>query len=220
MNTLQDIIQRFSKKEIHLEVRRKLPSGKEADLYLVSENENLFALKVYREMNSRSFQKNHEYLSGKHMRRTSEKRAVEKRNKFGKKLMHKLWVKREFFLLSKLYDAGADVPKPIEMIDNAILMEFIGYNSESAPLLKDVEFTPKEAKKVYDRIIFNIELFYKNGIVHSDLSEYNILYFNRKIFILDFPQSVDVRNNLYAEKLLERDKKNIEKWYKNSFKNN
>ena len=92
-------------------------------------------------------------------------------------------------------------------------MKYIGDREYPAPLLKDATLTPKQIEKYYKVIKQDIDIFWKNGIVHGDLSEYNILYWKGKIYIIDFPQSVDVRNNSNAEALLARDKKNIDSWY-------
>lgn len=212
--TLEKAIDLFRGKKFDLEVLRSLPSGKEADVYVVEWSGKLYALKVYKDYAIRSFKKDHEYLAGKYMRRPSERKAVKKRTKLGKNLISRLWVKREFYLLKKLFDAGADIPKPIEMINNAILMEYIGDEMEPAPLLKDVKLPKKEAEKIYKRILKNIDIFLKCGIVHSDLSEFNVLYWNGAIFIIDFPQAVDIRTSPNTEKMLKRDKENVEKWYR------
>jgi len=132
--------------------------------------------------------------------------------------MHKLWVKREFYMIVKLHNAGANIPKPVAMTKNAILMEYIGDESYAAPLLKDVNLAKEEIKNVYQLILNNISIFYDIGIVHGDLSPYNILYWNEEPYIIDFPQSADIRNNPNTDELLKRDKENIEKWYKEQMK--
>lgn len=210
---LEEAISRFNSKHIELNVIKKLPSGKEAEVYLVESKTQLFALKVYKERLKRSFKNDQVYTQGKFYRRASERKAVRLNTGFGKALKQRLWIKREFYLLKKLFDAGANIPEPIEMVPNAILMKYIGDREHPAPLLKDATLTPKQIEKYYKVIKQNIDIFWKNGIVHGDLSEYNILYWKGKIYIIDFPQSVDVRNNSNAEALLARDKKNIDSWY-------
>lgn len=211
---VEEAIKQFNKKNIALEVIKQLPSGKEADVIIVRWGGDLYALKVYRDYTLRSFQNNHDYLAGKYTRQKSERRAMKKRTKFGKSLIQRLWVKREFYLLRKLFDAGANIPEPIEMVRNAILMQYIGNEDTPASLLKDVNLDKKEVVKVFNRIQDNIDIFLKCGIVHSDLSEFIIIYWEGKIYIIDFPQAIDIRNNPNKEKLLKRDKDNILKWYK------
>ncbi|MBU0976330.1 MAG: RIO1 family regulatory kinase/ATPase [Patescibacteria group bacterium] len=210
---LSAAIEQFTKKGINLELVRALTSGKEARVYIVSWEEKPYALKVYKEYATRAFKRNEEYLAGKYVRRPSERKAMMKRSKLGKELIHRLWIKREFYLLKKLYDAGADVPEPVSMTRNAILMEYIGNDNSPAQLLKSLGANKAGAARIYKKILKNVDIFYKNGIVHGDLSEFNILYSSGKIYIIDFPQAADIRNNPNADKLLKRDLENIEKWY-------
>lgn len=206
-------LQQLGRKGIELHLVRRLTSGKEATVYVVTDEDNLYALKVYKDYATRAFKRNENYLAGKYVRRPSERKAMQKRSRLGKNLIHRLWIKREFYLLKKLFEAEADVPEPIYMTHNAILMEYIGNKNYPAQLLRGIRLDKTEAKKVYKNILKNIDIFYKNGIVHGDLSEYNILYANGKIYVIDFPQAVDIRNNPNAEEMLKRDIENVEKWY-------
>lgn len=211
---LFETLDEFAKKIIFLKIIKNIGSGKEADVYLVVNQDNeKYALKVYKDAVERSFKNNQIYLSGKFLRSKSERRAIQKRNKFGKNLIHLNWVKREFFLMSKLYNLGCNIPKPIASVKQAILMQFVGENDNPASLLKDVIISKKQAREIYKSIKSNMEKFQQLGIVHADLSPFNILFFKSKIYIIDFPQSVDIRNNYNAQNLLEKDKRNIDKWY-------
>lgn len=211
-NLLEEALSQLRAKNIIVEVVRQLSSGKEAVVYLVSMDRKLYVLKVYKDYAIRSFKSNQVYFAGKHIGRPSERKAVAKRNKFGKNLLHRLWVKREFYLLKKLFDSGINVPEPIAMSNTAILMEYIGDEISPAPLLKNVKLSPKEAKAVYKKLIDDIDTMLENGIVHGDLSPYNVLYWQGKPYIIDFPQAVDVRNNPNWEELLERDRERVEEW--------
>lgn len=211
---IEEFFLQYQKKGFPLELVRKLPSGKEAHVYIVRSGSVSYALKVYKDYATRSFQQNQEYLTGKYLRKKSEGKAVIKRSRYGKKLIQRLWVKREYYLLKKLYGAGANVPEPIEMTNDSILMQFIGNEGLPAPLLKDVQLSATEAKHVYHIILKNIDLFYKVGIVHGDLSPFNILYSERNIYIIDLPQAADIRTNTNAEELLLRDEVTIDNWYK------
>lgn len=214
-NLLEEAISQLKAKGTGVTTLKQLSSGKEATVYLVTdENKKLLALKVYKDYISRSFKNNQEYLAGKHVRAHSEKRAIQKQSRFGKELTQKLWVKREFYMLKKLYDAGISTPKPIEMTKNAILMEYIGDENTPAPRLKDTSRDKKTLEKTFRTIIENIDLMYRQGIIHGDLSPFNILFWNNKPYIIDFPQSIDIRNNPNAQEMLERDRCNIDNWYK------
>ncbi len=212
-NDLQDVFSQYQKKNIPLKLIQKLPSGKEANVYIVQAGTQTYVLKIYKDYATRSFQQNQEYLAGKYTRRKTERKAMARRSRYGKKLMQRLWIKREFYLLRKLHGAGGDVPEPIEMTNDSILMEFIGKDGSPAALLKDVHLSPKESKQVYNRISHNIDLFYNNGIVHGDLSPFNILYSDGHIYIIDLPQAADIRTNPNADELLTRDRKNVDEWY-------
>jgi len=111
----------------------------------------------------------------------------------------------EFTLLEALHARGADVPVPIEHSEQALLMEFIGDEAGAAATLNDVELQPGEAKKLFERVIVNVELLLGLGWIHGDLSPYNILYHQGRITLIDFPQVVDCRNNPRARELFERD---------------
>jgi RIO kinase 1 len=115
----------------------------------------------------------------------------------------------EFTLLQALHARGGDVPEPIEHAEQALLMEFIGEGTDAAPTLNDVELEAGEARQLFERVVFNIELLLQLGWVHGDLSGYNILYDRGRVVLIDFPQVVDTRNNPKARALFERDVKRV-----------
>jgi len=210
---LENAINQLKSKNIDLTVIKQLSLGKEATVYLVEHKGKKLALKVYKDYLKRSFQKNRDYIEGKYIRRPSERKAISRRNKFGKKLLHRMWVKREFYMLRKLFASGVNIPEPIAMTSNSILMDFIGDGDIPAPLLKDVKLEPNDAKRVYEKLRADIRTMKDNGIVHGDLSPFNILFWKGEPYIIDFPQSLDIRNNPNCEKVLQRDIKNIDRWY-------
>ncbi len=210
-NISEEVISKWSKKYPDFEVVKDIKSGKEASVYLVKIKGELCALKVYKEDHLKA--SNAEYIAGKHFREKSHARAVAKKTKFGKDLIQKLWTKREFYMLKKFNGAGASVPKVFDYTDNAILMEYLGDENSEAPRLKSIKLSLEDLKKVKDEVMESIQIFLDNGVVHGDLSEFNILYWNNKPYIIDFPQAVDVKRNPNWEEVFERDKKNLEKYF-------
>ncbi len=116
-------------------------------------------------------------------------------------------------MLEKLYELGTKIPKPILYIEDAIFMEFLGNQDFVAPTLCDVNLTKDEAESAYKKVIDTMIVFWNFGIVHADLSEYNILWWNDEPYIIDFPQALDKRTNPNAEEILNRDLRNITKFF-------
>jgi RIO kinase 1 len=119
------------------------------------------------------------------------------------------WVCQEFQMLSRLAAAGADVPRPFDWSGSAILMEYVGDDRAPAPQLIGVTLTPGEVRPLFQRILRNVEIFLACGLVHGDLSAFNILYWNGDVKIIDFPQSVEPHLNRNAFALLKRDIENM-----------
>lgn len=213
IDNIQNILDQAKQLDHEIEIISNIKSGKEAVVYKVLLDNKLVAMKLYKNPEERSFKNAGQYLEGKHYQKASEKKAIEKGNKFSKKLKHDNWIRREFFMLEKLYDLGAKIPQPILQIDNAIFMELLGNEDDIAPRLCDIKLTSSEAKKAFQSIIKSILIFWNFGIVHADLSEYNILWWNNKPYIIDFPQSVNKQSNPDSLRLLERDLKNITKFF-------
>jgi len=210
---LDYIIEQTHKIGHKVEVISGIKSGKEAVVYRAKLDGRLVAMKVYKNPEERNFKNTGAYLLGKFYRRLSERRAVAKDNKFAKKLKHQNWVKREFSMLKKLYESGANIPEPILQIDEAIFMELLGDETSVAPSLCDIKLEKEEAKKAFNSVIKSIEIFWDFGIVHADLSEFNILWWNSRPYIIDFPQSIDRRTHPNPEELLDRDIKNVTKYF-------
>ncbi len=213
MSDSNHIIEKAAKRNHEVKLVAEVKSGKEATVYKVILDGTLVAMKLYKNPEERSFKNAGAYLVGKHYKTSSHKRAIEKNNKFAKSLKHENWVKREFAMLQKLFEKGACIPQPILQIDNAIFMELLGNEAEIAQRLCDIALTKAEAQKAFDLIIKNIKIFWDFGIVHADLSEYNILYWNSKPYIIDFPQSIDIRNQENAEEFLDCDLRNITRFF-------
>jgi len=210
---LQIIFDQVKKLGQEMEISSVIKSGKEATVYRVFLNGELVAMKVYKNPEERDFKNASRYLEGKNYLKPSHRKAVAKGNRFSKKLKYENWVKREFFLLEKLYKLGAKIPKPILQIESAIFMELLGDAENAASRLCEVELTKKEAEKAFRSVIETVLIFWNFGIVHADLSEYNILWWHKEPYIIDFPQAVDKRTHPNPSELLVRDLKNITRFF-------
>ena len=131
-------------------------------------------------------------------------------------MLHQGWIRREFFLLKKLHEMGANVPEVYDWTPESILMEFIG-DDEIAPRLIDVELTKKQAIMAFEAVLKAVKLMLECGVVHSDLSAYNILWWQDKPWIIDLPQAIDMRQNLNRTELLKRDLNNLTAYFSRYF---
>ncbi len=198
-------------------VLRPVGDGKEATAYCCRAAEEVpfeFALaKVYRAVKFRDFANAEVYTAGETIADRRAQKAIEQKSAQGRRLRHRVWVEREWETLCELHDAGADVPAPYACARDVVLMEFIGDGDRAAPLLLDSALERGEARRLYERVIANVELFLSCDRVHGDLSAYNVLYQHGKIWIIDFPQSVDARRNPNARQLLGRDLRNLGRYF-------
>jgi len=205
-----DILREWQKKYPDFTLVAELKSGKEADLWLVRIKSSLFALKVYvgAESSTRV-----SYTQGRWVSRSSLRKAIKQKTKVGKELQQRLWTKREYYLLKKLRDKGAIVPNVFSFTDTAILMEYLGDEHAAAPRLIDVVLDASIKPTVQMQIESSMKLFLDNGIVHADLSPYNILWWNNRPWIIDFPQAVDIRRNPNWQELYNRDLYNVRSYF-------
>jgi RIO kinase 1 len=200
-----------------LDVLRQVKGGKEATVYCCkahpSTGLDLVAAKVYRPRMFRSFKNDSEYWSsrlmldgeGKAMRDKRYTKAIQQGTRFGQQARFASWLYHEFSTLQLLHAAGADVPKPIASDDNAILMEYRGEEEVAAPTLSQVAIPREEARELFERLMRNVELMLKHDRIHGDLSAYNVLYWDGKVTIIDFPQVLDAYSNPNGYKFLKRD---------------
>jgi RIO kinase 1 len=170
------------------DVLRKVKGGKEASVYLCrggpAIEAELAAVKVYRPRTLRNLKQDHLYregraeldAEGKQLLDGGALHAVAKRTAYGEQVRHQSWISYEFTTLKTLFEAGADVPQPYEMANNAILMDYIGDAGSPAPALSEISLDKDEAQKVFKRVLANIEILLACQSVHGDLSAYNILY--------------------------------------------
>ncbi|KKQ80607.1 MAG: RIO-like protein kinase [Parcubacteria group bacterium GW2011_GWC2_38_7] len=209
-----EVILETAKKLNHtLKVMSEIKSGKEATVYQVLLDGKLLAMKVYKNQEDKNFKNAGLYLTGKHFAKASQRKATEKGNKFSKKLNYDNWITREFYILEKLYKLGAQIPQPVLQIENAVFMEYLGDQENSAPRLCDLNLSKEEAESAFPIILETTLIFWNAGIIHADLSPYNILWWKDKSYIIDFPQAIDKRTNPDALKFLERDLQNVVKYF-------
>ncbi len=207
----------LDQKQFKLSLYKTIKAGKEAQVLLVKHDKGLLALKVYKNHLLRTFKKTDIYMTGKYIKKQSHRKAVEQKNKFGKQYIQDTWVMREFHLLQKIYTIKATIPQPIAAVTNAILMEFIGSKDIPAPKLIDVQLDYDQAPFAFENIVNDMRLFLQAGIVHSDLSPFNILWWKNLPYIIDFPQAVDIRTNPNTEEMLRRDIHNISTYFTKHF---
>lgn len=197
------------------EVLHVIEGGKEGIVYCCRggplAGAELVAAKVYHPLHRRTFRHDASYqdqrLRGPAVRR--ERLAMSKKSDYGKRVQYGSWLSSEFEILEMLHRAGADVPCPIALGENVVLMEYIGDETRAAPRLAQVELSREEVRPLFERIMSNIAMLLDLDRVHGDLSPYNILYWNGAITIIDFPQAIDSRFNSEARNLLMRDVANV-----------
>lgn len=200
-----------------VDVLFELKSGKEATVYCCSAHPNTgldyIAAKVYRPRQFSSFNNDTVYQEGKVILDKRMAKAIAHRSRIGREFSFVQWIEREWMALKQLYRRGAIVPKPIAFNEDSILMECIGTPDEPAVLLKKAMLEKNEASIHFKLVLENIRLMLKNGVIHADLSEFNIMYHQGKVTIIDFPQVIDPELNPNAYFLLERDVLNICKFF-------
>ena len=192
------------------EVLRPLKSGKEASVYVVRAGNDVRCAKVYKNMAQRSFQQRAQYQEGRQVRGSRSARAMGKRTKFGRKEEESAWKNTEVDALYQLQAAGVRVPKPFGYIDGVLVMELLtDEEGRSAPGLGDVELTPEQAREYHTFLIKQIQLMLCAGLIHGDLSEYNVLVTQDGPVIIDLPQAVNAAGNNSARAMLLRDVDNV-----------
>jgi RIO kinase 1 len=196
------------------DVIQRLKSGKEADVYTVLCGEKIQCAKVYKEATQRSFKQAVQYQEGRKVRNSRNSRAMQKGSKFGRKQQEESWQMAEVEALFRLADAGVRVPQPYMCIDGVLLMELVtDAEGGVAPRLSDVTLSEETALADFDTMIRNIVRMLCAGLVHGDLSEFNVLLDAQGPVIIDLPQAVDAAANNHAQSMFERDVNNITAYY-------
>lgn len=196
------------------EVLRPLKSGKEAAVYVVTAEGEIRCAKVYKEAGKRGFHKQAQYQEGRKTRNSRQARAMQKNTRFGREQQEALWQNAEVDALYRLADAGIRVPKPHNYIEGVLLMELIvDADGNAAPRLNDLELTREQALEFHRLLIREVVKMLCAGIIHGDLSEYNILVDGQGPVIIDLPQAVDAAANNNAARMLERDVDNLKAYF-------
>ena len=192
------------------EVLRPLKSGKEASVYVVRLGDEVLCAKVYKDMAQRSFQARVQYQEGRKFRGSRQARAIGKATKFGRREQETEWKNTEVDALYRLAAAGVRVPKPRGYFHGVLLMELITDEAgHSAPRLGEVELTPEQARAYHAELIRDVVRMLCQGLIHGDLSEYNVLVAPVGPVIIDLPQVVSAAGNNAARTMLLRDVHNL-----------
>ncbi|MBI2223548.1 MAG: serine protein kinase RIO [Betaproteobacteria bacterium] len=195
-------------------VIRQLMSGKEAMVFMVRCGEDVRCAKVYKEANKRSFRQAVDYTEGRKTKNSRRARAIEKGTRYGRKVQEESWQSAEVDALYRLAAAGVCVPKPYNFHEGVLLMELVtDADGNPAPRLNDVEFTAEDARTHHRTLMMQVVRMLCAGIVHGDLSEYNVLIGSAGPVIIDLPQAVDAAGNNHAASMLERDVGNLKNYF-------
>lgn len=196
------------------EVISRLMSGKEADVFIVRCGEHIRCAKVYKDAAKRSFKKAAQYQEGRKARSGRQARAMEKRSNYGRQQQEEIWQNAEIDALSRLQRAGVRVPETFGCVDGVLLMELItDEEGDVAPRLGDVSMTPELAIEDHATMMQYIKFMLCAGIVHGDLSEFNVLVDEYGPVIIDLPQAVNAAANNSAKEMFSRDVNNMRRYY-------
>jgi RIO kinase 1 len=224
---LTDSLRPFAENAVLRDVLALVKGGKEANVYLCEAEPatgyGLMAAKVYRPRMFRNLRNDKMYREGRELlsamgtqikqRNNREMRAVGKKTDFGQELTHISWLMHEYVTLQRLHSLGAATPRPIASGANALLMEYIGDRRQPAPALHAVTLGTAEARTLYAEVMRNVELMLAQGIIHGDLSAYNILYWQGKVTLIDFPQVTTAIANSNAWTILQRDVQRVNEYF-------
>jgi RIO kinase 1 len=195
-------------------VERQLMSGKEATVYVVRCDQEIRCAKVYKEASQRSFRQAASYQEGRKVKNSRQARAMEKGTRYGRKMQEEVWQNAEVDALYRLAAAGVRVPKPYICFEGVLLMELLtDANGNAAPRLNDVPLNEAMALDYHTQLLKQVVLMLCAGVVHGDLSEYNILVDATGPVIIDLPQAIDAAGNTEAGAMLERDVNNLRNFF-------
>ena len=195
-------------------VVRQLMSGKEATVYVVRCGDETRCAKIYKEATQRSFRQAVDYTENRKVKNTRQARAMAKGTRFGRQAQEAAWQSAEVDALYRLAAAGVRVPQPFNFHDGVLLMELVvDAQGDAAPRLNDLVFTPEQAKAHHATLIAEVVRMLCAGLIHGDLSEFNILMAGDGPVIIDLPQAVDAAGNNHAQRMLLRDVANLRDFF-------
>jgi len=195
-------------------VQRQLMSGKEATVYVVRCADEVRCAKVYKEATQRSFRQAVDYTENRKVKNTRQARAMAKGTRFGRQAQEAAWQSAEVDALYRLAAAGVRVPRPYNFHDGVLLMELVtDAQGDAAPRLNDVNFSAADALAHHASLIREVQRMLCAGVVHGDLSEFNILLAADGPVVIDLPQAVDAAGNNHAQRMLLRDVDNLRDFF-------
>ena len=195
-------------------VVRQLMSGKEAMVFVVRCGDETRCAKIYKEATQRSFRQAVDYTENRKVKNSRQARAMAKGTKFGRQAQEAAWQSAEVDALYRLADAGVRVPKPYNFHDGVLLMELVtDEHGDAAPRLNDVALSPEQARTHHAALLVEVVRMLCAGVVHGDLSEFNILLAADGPVIIDLPQAVDAAGNNHAQRMLLRDVDNLRDFF-------
>ena len=195
-------------------VVRQLMSGKEAMVFVVRCGEEARCAKVYKEADRRSFRQAVDYTENRKTKNSRQARAMAKGTRFGREAQERAWQSAEVDALYRLARAGVRVPRPHNFHEGVLLMELVTDDEgNAAPRLNDVDFTPQQARAHHATLLGEVVRMLRAGVVHGDLSEFNILLGADGPVIIDLPQAVDAAGNNHAQRMLLRDVGNLRDFF-------
>lgn len=196
------------------EVLTQLMSGKEAQVFIVRCGPHVRCAKVFKEAKQRSFKQAVQYQEGRKVRNSRRARAMSKKTRYGQKEQEQAWLSSEVDALYRLAGAGVRVPQPHGFVDGVLLMDLIqDADGHAAPRLDDVTLTPEQAREYHAQVIADVVRMLCAGLIHGDLSEFNVLLDENGPVIIDLPQAVNAASNNSAEMMLERDVDNMRRYF-------
>jgi RIO kinase 1 len=195
-------------------VVRQLMSGKEAMVFVVRCGAHTRCAKVYKEASKRSFRQAVDYSENRKVKNTRQARAMAKGTRFGRQAQEATWQNAEVDALYRLAAAGVSVPKPHNFLDGVLIMDLVAdENGDAAPRLNDVLFTAEQGQALHAQLLVEVIRMLNAGVVHGDLSEFNILLADSGPVIIDLPQAVDAAGNNHAQRMLLRDVANLRNFF-------
>ena len=196
------------------EVMRQLMSGKEATVYVVRSGDDIRCAKVYKDATERSFHQAVAYQEGRRVKNSRQARAMEKGTRYGRKMAEEVWQNAEVDALYRLAAAGVRVPTPYICFEGVLLMELVtNAEGNAAPRLNDTELSHEKALQFHAALLREVVLMLCAGVIHGDLSEYNILVDEHGPVIIDLPQAIDAAGSSVAASMLERDVTNLANFF-------